>query len=94
MALPYAPEPVLTRPPHLVIEIVSPEDSVAGILERVADYLKGGIPHIWIPDPYRRALQEADSDGLRPCPGLVVETGLVGRVDFAELYGKLDRLAR
>lgn len=30
VVLPYTPEPVLTRPPHLVVEIVSPDDSVAG----------------------------------------------------------------
>jgi Uma2 family endonuclease len=92
--LPYAPEPVLTRPPHLVVEIVSPDDSVPAMLEKVADHLKGGIPHVWIPDPYKRTLQEADREGLRPCPNLVAETYLVGRVDFAEMYGKLDRLAR
>ncbi len=90
MALPYRSEPVFTQPPHLVIEILSPDDEPAEVLAKVADYLKFGVPHIWLADPYRLRLQEADRDGLRDCPGLVVETDLVGRVDFAELFAEVD----
>jgi Uma2 family endonuclease len=89
VALPYPPEPVLTRPPQLAIEIVSPDDRVADILEKVAEYLKAGVPHIWMPDPYRHTLQIADNDGFRPVPSLVAETELVGVVDFASLFAKL-----
>ena len=90
MALPYRREPVLTTPPHLAIEITSPDDETADILAKVADYLRFGIPHIWIPDPYKRTLQQADHGGIRDCPGLVVETDLVGQVDFNELFAQLD----
>jgi Uma2 family endonuclease len=94
VALPYPPEPILTRPPHLAIEIASPDDRVADVLEKVAEYLKAGVSHIWLPDPYRRLLQVADSDGFRSVPGLIVETGLVGEVDFAALFAKLDGLGQ
>ncbi|MGO4880772.1 MAG: Uma2 family endonuclease [Bryobacteraceae bacterium] len=90
MALPYEYEPVFTKPPHLVVEIVSPDDRPADILLKVADYLNFGVAHIWMPDPYKRKLQEADSAGLRDCPDLVVETELAGRVDFRELFARLD----
>jgi Uma2 family endonuclease len=90
MALPYAAESVFTTPPHLVIEIVSPDDRPGDILAKVAEYLNFGVPNVWIPDPYRCRLQEADRDGLRDCPNPVVETDLVGRVDFGELFAKLD----
>lgn len=90
MALPYRSEPVLATPPHLVIEIVSPDDETADLLARVADYLRFGVPHIWIPDPYKRTLQEAGREGIHSCPDLVVETELVGRVDFKELFARLD----
>jgi Uma2 family endonuclease len=91
MALPYRSEPVLTSPPHLVIEIVSPEDQTADMLAKVAGYLRFGVPRIWIPDPYKykRTLQEADSEGIRPRPDLVIETELLGRVDFRELFSQL-----
>jgi len=90
MALPYQAESVFTQPPHLVIEIVSPDDRPGDMLARVAEYLNFGVPHVWVPDPYRRRLQEGDRDGLRDRPNLVVETDLVGRVDFGELFARLD----
>lgn len=91
MALPYRDEPVFTQPPHLAIEIVSPDDRPGDLLAKVAEYLNFGIPHVWLPDPYKRRVQEAGSDGLRDCPDLIVETDLVGRVDFGELFAKLDQ---
>jgi Uma2 family endonuclease len=90
MPFPYRRQPVLSDPPHLAIEIVSPEDETADMLAKVADYLRFGVPHIWIPDPYKRTLQEADREGIRFCPSLVVETDVVGRVDFNELFAALD----
>jgi Uma2 family endonuclease len=90
MALPYQQEPVFTHPPHLIVEILSPDDEPADILEKIADYLKFGVPHIWIPDPYRLRLQVADSDGLHDRPGLIVETDLAGRLDFGELFARLE----
>jgi hypothetical protein len=35
-------------------------------------------------------LQEADHEGIRYCVDLVLETELVGRVDFKDLFAKLD----
>ena len=90
MALPYQRESVFTHPPHLVIEILSPDDEPADMLEKIADYLKFGVPHVWIPDPYRQRLQVADRDGLHDRPDLIVETELAGRLDFGELFAKLD----
>jgi len=90
MALPYRSEPVLTTPPHLAIEVLSPEDGTADILARVADFLRFGIPHIWIVDPYKRTLQEADREGIRYRADLAAETELVGRIDFNELFAQLD----
>jgi len=68
MALPYRSEPVLSTPPHLVIEILSPDDEAADLLARVADYLRFGVPHIWISNPYKRTLQEADREASAPAP--------------------------
>ena len=61
------------------------------MLAKVADYLRFGVQHIWIPNPYKGSLQEADRDGIRDCPSLVVETGLVGYVDFNKLFAQLPR---
>ena len=90
MALPYHSEPVLTTPPHLVIEILSPDDEAADMLAKVSDYLRFGVPHIWLVNPYKYTVQEAGRDGLRDCPSRVVETELVGRVDFNDLFARVD----
>jgi Uma2 family endonuclease len=78
-----------SHPPHLVIEILSPDDEPADMLEKIADYLKFGVQHIWVPSPYRHRLQVADRDRLHR-PDLIVEAELAGRVDFGELFAKLD----
>jgi len=90
MALPYRSEPVLTTPPHLVVEILSPDDETADLLAKVADYLRFGVSHIWIADPYKHTVQEADREGIRYCADLAPQTELIGRLDFAELFNKLD----
>ncbi len=44
-------EQVLTRPPLVCIEILSPEDTLRRMQERITDYQKLGVENIWILDP-------------------------------------------
>jgi Uma2 family endonuclease len=44
-------EQILTHPPLLCIEILSPEDRLERILERVEDYLGFGVPEVWVISP-------------------------------------------
>jgi Uma2 family endonuclease len=49
------PQPdVLTDPPLLVIEILSPDDSYSDLQERSHDYRTMGVPTVWIIDPATR----------------------------------------
>ena len=49
------PQPeVLTAPPLLVIEILSPDDSYSDTQERAEDYLAMGVRTVWIVDPRTR----------------------------------------
>ena len=45
---------VLTDPPLLVIEILSPEDSYSDTQERALDYRNMGVETVWIIDPKTR----------------------------------------
>lgn len=47
-------EQIITHPPLIVIEILSPSDSLLGMREKIEDYLRFGIPNIWIVDPSDR----------------------------------------
>jgi Uma2 family endonuclease len=44
-------EQVITRPPLVVIEVLSPEDRVRRYNERLEDYRAMGVPNIWVIDP-------------------------------------------
>lgn len=87
-ALPHQPTPILVKP-DLVIEIVSPDDTIPDMLGKIGEYLAAGIPHIWVIDPYQRTVVEADRDGIRRCTSGVAETDLVGAVDFNALFSRL-----
>ena len=47
-------EPVFTKPPLVCIEILSKDDSLQSIEDRVDDYLNFGVPNIWIIDLAKR----------------------------------------
>lgn len=48
------PEPVFTVPQLIAVEILSPEDRQSRMQDRIEDYRRFAIPHIWIIDPVRR----------------------------------------
>ncbi len=91
-ALPHQITPILLRP-DLAIEVVSPDDAAAEMLAKIGDYLAAGIPHIWVVDPYKRTLVEADQNGIRQPETQVLSTPLVGSIDFAGLFRQLDEPA-
>jgi Uma2 family endonuclease len=88
-ALPHEIQPVLESP-DIAIEVMSPDDSFPEMLERVADYLKAGVPQIWIVNPYKREAHVADLEGVRKQD--VVENPLIGSISFIELFSQLDQV--
>jgi len=47
--LPSAPyEPVLTVPPFLCIEVLSPSDNLARVHKRIAEFIAFGVPYVWL----------------------------------------------
>ena len=42
---------VITEPPFLVIEVISPEDRLSRMEQRIDDYIHFGIPWVWLIDP-------------------------------------------
>ena len=50
------PQPeVLTEPPLLVVEILSPDDTYSDTQERAQDYREMGVETVWIVDPKTRS---------------------------------------
>lgn len=54
LRLPVPAEAVVTTPPYLCIEVLSPEDSFRRLQERFDDYLQMGVENIWVLDPISR----------------------------------------
>jgi Uma2 family endonuclease len=75
---------VVTEPPLLCIEILSPEDRATRIQARIDDYLNMGVPCVWLIDPAtRRAWIHTTAGGHEPKDG-VLTAGQI-RLPLAEL---------
>lgn len=68
-------EQVLTKPPFICIEILSPEDRMNRMEIRIADYLEMGVPYVWLLDPQTRQAYVATKDeGLREVKNGILRT--------------------
>ena len=65
-------ENVPSRPPLIVVEIVSRDDRYTKILEKLGDYHASGVPHIWLIDPWQRKLSTYGPEGLTAVSALHV----------------------
>jgi Uma2 family endonuclease len=60
-------ELILRTPPLLCVEILSREDRMNDILDRVADYRRMGVSATWIINPWRREAHSVSANGaLQP----------------------------
>ena len=86
-----AVEPVLTAPPFLCIEIVSPEDRMSRLFERLKEYIAFGVKYVWVIDPISRTAHSYTSEG-----GCEVRDQLTTHnpdisISLAELFTELDQ---
>ena len=59
-------EEMLTKPPFICIEILSPEDRMSRVEVRINDYLAMGVPYVWVLDPEtRQAFAATAATGLQ-----------------------------
>jgi Uma2 family endonuclease len=55
--------PVPDAPPLLAIEILSPDDRLTAVREKLQQYKNWGVPHVWLVDPHSKRMYTCD-DGL------------------------------
>lgn len=68
-------EKILTKPPFLCIEILSPDDRWVRVKERINDFLAMGVPYIWVIDPEtRQAYVATPAEGLREVTDGILRT--------------------
>ena len=82
-------EQIITYPPLAVFEILSPEDSMTRILDKLADYERMGISAIWVIEPKKRLFYRFLGGQLTP--GAVFELPNSNfSVPFSEIAALVD----
>jgi len=85
VVLKAGPQPeILTEPPLLIIEILSPEDTYSDTQERAQDYREMGVQTVWIIDPKTRT--------GRMCSGAEWTEARRLEVSGTPLYVELDSI--
>lgn len=65
---------IFRLPPHLCIEILSKDDTMEYMQEKIDDYLRFGVPYIWIINPKNRKGYVVTSAGMVEAKSRVLET--------------------
>lgn len=68
-------EQIITRPPLVCIEVLSPEDRVGRMLGKVTDYLSFGVPYVWVLDPQSKQAFAYTNRGMHEVKDGILRTG-------------------
>jgi Uma2 family endonuclease len=74
---------IVTRPPYLCVEILSPEDTAIETLDKVREYLNFGVNWVWVIDPVSRAGQVHSPNGVHSVEDRIFATDRFS-VDLAQ----------
>jgi len=58
-------EQIITHPPLLCVEILSPEDRFGRVNERLADYARMGVHAVWVIDPTKQIGYQCSGDAFQ-----------------------------
>ena len=84
-------DPIVRFAPLLCIEILSKDDSLSELQERVDDYSRLGTENIWALDPWKRRAWSASPGGFALCTdGVLGIPGTAIALTLPELFAELD----
>jgi Uma2 family endonuclease len=84
-------DPIITKPPFICIEILSKDDTIESMQERIDDYLAFGVPYVWLINPRSRRAFVYTADGSREVKDGILRTEnpeIV--VPLAEVFASLE----
>lgn len=86
---------IVRTPPLLCVEILSSEDRMKKVQERIDDYARMGVQSMWVIDPWRGTAFSASSDGLlhEVKDRLTIQRTTID-INVAEVFAELDRLEK
>ena len=80
---------ILREPPFLCIEILSPEDRMSRMEEKIEDYLNFGVGYVWLIDPERKKAWLYTRDGKRESSHVLTTKDPDLTLSLAEIFGAL-----
>ena len=83
-------EQILTKPPLACIEILSPEDTMRRMQERIEDYRKFGVRNIWVLDPGAKKGYDCGTSGWLEATEFQI-AGTPIRLVLAEVFARMRR---
>jgi len=83
-------EQILTRPPLACIEILSPEDTLRRMQDRIDDYRKFGVSSIWILDPATQRGYDCQPSGWLEATEFAVPNTPI-RLALSQLFARMRR---
>ena len=86
------PGAILRTPPFICIEVLSPEDRLARMQDRIDDYLKFGVPYVWVIDPDSRRAWVYTADGSREIKdGLLRTENPSLTINLAQIFASISQ---
>jgi len=82
---------IITAPPLLCVEILSPEDRLGRVEARIRDFLAFGVPAVWAIDPVQRRAWTYTKDGVEEANGPVLKAEEIV-LDLGEIFSEIDKL--
>ena len=67
-------EPIVTSPPFICIEVLSKDDTMVYMQDKIDDYLRFGVPYIWIINPANKKAYVVTQAGMVEATSGVLET--------------------
>jgi len=84
-------EPVFTRPPVACIEVLSKDDTLRSLEDKVDDYIELGVGNIWILDPVKRRAYVCTKGSFKePEEGILAAPGSPIQISLKDLFADLD----
>jgi Uma2 family endonuclease len=82
-------KPVFDQPQLIAIEVLSPEDRQSRMQERIEDFRRFEVPHIWVIDPVKRIGWDCSDGNWTRTPRFAV-SGTQIYLDLPEIFKQLD----
>jgi Uma2 family endonuclease len=84
-------EQIIRYPPLLCIEVLSPEDRVSRMRQRIRDFIEMGVSQVWIFDPQSRTVMICDGEKtVEQWGGVLGLPGTRIALDLGEAFSALD----